>query len=193
MPEFQLYETHALGGRKPLVESLGRIAIREITGRSLVSVTARQGRADRVVRAVAARHGVTLPVPGQSASASDLTFVWMGPQQWFADAPRDAVPDLEAELRASLGDDASLTDQSDSWIRIGLCGDRLHRVLEKLCMVDLHPDHFVPGSAVRSVMEHLGVVILRPEEGDDFELWSARSSARSLHAALRHAAGAVAA
>lgn len=187
MPEFQLYETHALGGRAPLAEDLPGARIEEIAGRSLVSVTARRDAGERVAGIVSRTFSLDLPEPGRLSQGPETSFVWMGRDQWFADAARDGVPDLHAALRDALGETASLTEQSDAWVRIRLTGPAVAGALEKLSMLDLDPDRFPAGSAARTVMEHLGVVVLRPSDADGFEIWSARSSAASLLHALRAA------
>lgn len=196
MSELELYTLHPLGGRAPLDETVAGLRIQEVAGRSLVSVAARPGAEEALRRAVLERFGVELPPPGRLSAGPRLAFAWMGQGQWFADARTRAVPDLAGELSAALGGNASLTEQSDAWVRLRLAGTDLRAVLEKLCMLDLHDSRFPPGAVARTVVEHLGAVILRPEGGDGFELWSARCSARSfreaLHAAARAApAGAV--
>ena len=64
-------------------------------------------------------------------------------------------------------------------------------MLERLCPLDLHESAFPVGAAQRTVMEHMGAVILR-EGTDEFLLLSASSSAASfLHAvktSIRYAA-----
>ena len=55
----------------------------------------------------------------------------------------------------------------------------------RICPIDLHADAFGPDHATRTVMEHIGAMILRTGE-DAFLLLSARSSAQSfLHAVVK--------
>src|SRR5690606_8877225 len=126
------------------------------------------------------------PPPGRMTAGPRLAFIWMAQGQWFADGAADAVPDLEAVLAAALGDSASLTDQSDAWVRLLLSGPNVRAALARLCMLDLDDSCFPPGSAARTVLKHLGAVILRPD-AESSELWSARSSARSFAHALQTA------
>ncbi|MDX1786447.1 MAG: sarcosine oxidase subunit gamma, partial [Roseovarius sp.] len=54
--------------------------------------------------------------------------------------------------------------------------------LERICMLDLHPDAFKVNAVARTVMEHMGAIIARTGE-DTYLLLSASSSAKSfLHA-----------
>lgn len=187
MPEYRLHALYTLGGREPLRESLPGIEIEEVAGRGLVSIAARLGAESALRDRVRDAFGLDLPGPNRLATGSRVAFAWMAQGQWFADAPDDAVPDLAAELASAAGDSASLTDQSDGWVRLRLSGPNIRAALGKLCMLDLDDSRFPPGSAARTVMEHLGMVILRPDAGI-FELWSARSTGHSFVHAIRTAA-----
>jgi sarcosine oxidase subunit gamma len=61
-------------------------------------------------------------------------------------------------------------------------GPKSRIALERICPLDLHPSTFPQGRVARTLMEHLGVIILH-EGPDTYLLLSARSSAGSfLHA-----------
>lgn len=186
MPDDRLYAMHPLGGRAPLRESLDGVEMEEAAGRSLVSIAARLGAETALRRKLREAFGIDLPGPGRLAVGHQIAFAWMGRGQWMADAAEDAVPALEAELAAAAGGTASLTDQSDAWVRLRLSGRNVRAALGRLCMLDLDDERFPHGSAARTVVEHLGAVILHPEPGI-YELWSARSSARSFADAIRAA------
>ena len=75
-----------------------------------------------------------------------------------------------------------MTLQSDNWVGVRISGTRSRDALERICPLDLHPDVFGIDQVARTVMEHLGVIILR-EDKDSFLMLSASSSAKSfLHA-----------
>ena len=93
-----------------------------------------------------------------------------------------ATPDAERVVAARLNGAAYTTDQTDVWVALGLSGAARGAALERICPIDLHPDAFAVDDAARTVMEHLGVLILRTD-ADEYLLLSASSSARSfLHA-----------
>lgn len=77
-----------------------------------------------------------------------------------------------------------LTDQSDGWVAARLWGARAIETLERICMLDLASDRMASGASVRTIMEHLGVILIREEE-TVFLLLSARSSAKPFWHALR--------
>ena len=60
---------------------------------------------------------------------------------------------------------------------------RCREALERICPLDLHPDAFGVDHAARTVMEHLGVLIIRTGE-EAYLLLSASSSAGSFQHAL---------
>jgi len=123
-----------------------------------------------------------LPAPGQSVMGNDDTrLVRLGPAQAFAIFTR-ATPDAEPHVQSLLKGAAYTTDQTDVWTGLMLDGLLARTALERICPIDLHPDAFAEGAAARTVMEHLGVLIIRTGP-DAYLLLSASSSAGSfLHA-----------
>ena len=87
-------------------------------------------------------------------------------------------------MGAKIADTAYLTDQSDSFAIVRIKGARSRDALERICPIDLHLDEFSVGTVTRTLMEHLGVIILREDE-DAFMLMSARSSARTFWHAVQ--------
>lgn len=177
-----------LGGGDPLFEKFSGLEIQEIADRSLVSIAAKRDGESMLRQVVQESFGVDLPQPGRITAGPRVLFAWMGQNHWFVDAATDKVANLEVELGRTLGKNASVSDQSDAWVRLRLSGPKVYPVLEKLCMLDLHNNSFPPKTVARTVMGHLGTVISRPEPRDMFELWSARSSAHSFLASIRLAA-----
>ena len=149
---------------------------------AVVSIALPLGREDAARNAIEAAYGVALPEIGKSVItpedtrlirlASDLAFAM------FAHATPDAEPVVAGRLEGA----AYTTDQTDVWVALGLSGAGARRGLERICPIDLHSDAFGVDDAARTVMEHLGVLILRSGD-DEYLLLSASSSARSfLHA-----------
>jgi len=155
----------------------------EVTGLALVSVATPLGGDARLHEALSNAYGASYPAPGTSSLSADGTVRFLGLQrdQVFTLFPHDG-DDAAESVAARLGDAAYFTDQSDGWAMLRLSGEQSHAALERICMLDLAPDRFVVGAVARTLMEHLGVILLR-EDTDTFLLMSARSSARSfLHA-----------
>ena len=72
--------------------------------------------------------------------------------------------------------------ETDAWVVLQISGPDVRAVLERLCPLDLHDATCPIDSAQRTVMEHMGAIIIRTAP-DRFLLLSASSSAKSfLHA-----------
>lgn len=179
MPAHRLQPLPALGHA---ADAVGPVTIAESTDWALASVAARRGReADLRARAAI---GLPLPGPGQHATGTPFSAFWVSPEMWLVEAPHASHEDIVAHLKPHLGDAASLTEQTDAWVRLDLAGP-LQPLLERLCNLDLA--RFPPGSATRTIIEHLGVYAIRRSE-DHMTLLGPRSSAGSLHHALLAAA-----
>lgn len=186
MPELVLTARSALGDGDTLVIRRQDLVVEQATDGAMVSLAARKDRADALEHAVRDAYGLALPGPGRMAWSGPTGFAWSGPGRWFVHA-EGTGDDLCRALAAALGDHASITDQSDAWVRIDLVGAAAHGVLEKLCLLDLHASVFPPGTVACTVMDHTGVMIACLDEAPRFALWAGRSSARSFAHALEQA------
>lgn len=177
----------ALGRREPTTLTHGPLTITERTDIALASVAARKGRmAD--VAAAAQSAGVPLPAAATYQSGAPYGAFWVAPEMWLVEAPfatHELIADL---LKSALGDGASVTEQTDAWVAFDLAADDLAPVLERLCNVDFRtvPD----GHATRTVMEHLGVYLIKHGRGAA-RIYGPRSSAESLLHAIETAAHSV--
>jgi len=78
--------------------------------------------------------------------------------------------------------EAYFSEQSDSWVMLRLSGEKSREALARICPVDLHPGVFKPGCVTRTVMEHIGTIIVCEAE-QEYTLMALRSYAGSfLHA-----------
>ncbi|MCV2867574.1 sarcosine oxidase subunit gamma [Defluviimonas sp. WL0002] len=184
MPDHSLKSVTPLGHDMPESVTVGPITIAEVTDIAMASVAARQGRIADVADA-AQKIGVTLPEAGRHAAGTPCSAFWTGPEMWMVEAPFATHEDIVAALKPVFGDAASLTEQTDAWVRLRVSGADLPRLFERLCNVDLARSS--AGDAIRTMIEHLGAFLLirRP---DEIDVISARSSAASLHHALAAAA-----
>lgn len=149
---------------------------------AIVSIALPLGGEDAGLKAIKSAYDADLPDPGQSILTKDDTrLVRLGPDQAFAVFTR-ATPDAEPHVQGRLNGKAYTTDQTDVWTGLCLAGPKARTALERICPIDLRPDAFGTGAAARTVMEHLGVLIIRTG-ADTYLLLSASSSAGSfLHA-----------
>lgn len=177
----------ALGAREPAVVEIGPLRITERVDLALASVAARRGRmADLAAAARAA--GVPLPDAARHQAGAPYSAFWTAPDMWFVEAPFGSHEVIADQLKAALGDAASITEQTDAWVIFDLAAADLAPLLERLCNVDFRA---VPkGYATRTVMEHLGVYLVKLDQGA-VRLYGPRSSAQSLMHALEAAAASV--
>jgi methylglutamate dehydrogenase subunit D len=162
----------------------------EVTDRALVSIATPLGGEAAFADALRSAFGAEPPDVGQTTLSFDgeTCLLGLARDQFLALLPADG-PLAAPALAARLGPVAYLTDQTDAWVMLRLEGPLALPVLERTCMLDLH--RFPPGSVARTVMDHLGTILLR-EAPDRFLLMSASSSARSflhgLETSLRNVA-----
>ncbi len=177
----------AFGRREPITVTHGALTIAERIDVAIASVAARKGRLADLARAAGAV-GVPLPGPASHQLGSPYSAFWVTPEMWFVEAPfatHEGIADL---LKAALGDTASITEQTDAWVILDLAAPDLAPLLERLCNVDF--PSMPTGHATRTVIEHLGVYLIRHGQGA-VRLYGPRSSAESLLHALETAAHSV--
>jgi sarcosine oxidase subunit gamma len=182
-----LHALTALGATEPAELRIGPYRIVERFDVALASVASRKGREADVARA-AQGAGVPLPAPAHWQGGSVFAALWVAPEMWFVEAPLASHEDIAAQLKTAFGDAASITEQTDAWVRFDLAGPDLTPLMERLCNVDFPA---VPaGFASRTVIEHTGCYLVKQGTGA-VTLYGPRSSARSLLHALEVAAGSV--
>lgn len=175
-----LFPTTALGAQSPEITRIGALTITETPGLALASVALRRG-----AEVPSILLGTPLPGPGGWAGGNGMTAIWTGPGQWLVAAPDRAETDFAGALAERLGTAVSVTEQTDGWVAFQVAGPNLPALLERLCNIDLAG--FGPGRATRTLIEHLGCLVVR-EGAEAAIILGARSSAGSLHHTLCAAA-----
>jgi sarcosine oxidase subunit gamma len=174
----------ALGKREATTVTHGPLTISERTDVALASLAARKGRTADLANA-AQKAGVPLPGPATRQQGTPYSAFWVAPEMWFVEAPY-ATHELIADLlKSAFGDAASITEQTDAWVAFDLAAPDLTPLLERLCNVDYSAKP--TGYATRTVIEHLGVYLIKYGPGAA-RLNGPRSSAESLLHALETAA-----
>jgi sarcosine oxidase subunit gamma len=176
VPEFTLIAKSPLGG---LRQDFDGVTIAEVTDRAIVSVATPHYGEEALSRAVASAYQTEIPAIGQStlSDVDNARLLGMQPDQFYL-LFNDPGPRAVEAVAEKLGDSGYLTDQSDSWVMISMSGSKCRTALERICPIDLHPSAFAQGSVARTVMEHLGTIIVRKGQ-NSFLLMSPRSSAVS--------------
>jgi sarcosine oxidase, subunit gamma len=166
----------SLGYDAAKIIEIGGYRIVERFDIALASLATRKGREKDVVK-IAKAGRLPLPAPGRSETGKPYGAFWLSTQQWMIEAPFASHEDISAHLKSIFGDAASITEQTDAWVRFDIYAADLHPLFEKLCNVDLPA---VPvGYASRTVIEHIGCYLIKRGE-QDVTLYGPRSMAVSL-------------
>jgi heterotetrameric sarcosine oxidase gamma subunit len=146
--------------------TLGQVTLAELDPGPVTSVAVFPGGAKAVAKGLKAL-GLAMPAPNSFAERAGARVVWTGRDQAFL-----------VGIAAPALDGAALTDQSDGWAVLGLSGPAAVDVLARLVPMDLRLSACPVGSALRTQLNHITVVILRT--GDySFEIMVFRSMART--------------
>lgn len=94
------------------------------------------------------------PAPNTVLSGNGARMVWSGVGQALLIGA--AAPDALSGL-------AALTDQSDGWASLRLTGAGTSAVLARLVPLDLRPAAFPVGAAARSLLNHIPLLLMRPD------------------------------
>jgi len=170
----------ALGQSMPKVKQIGAVTCNEIPDIALASVAYRLGKEKPAAVALQKLLGVLAPGSGLVAGTK-LSAFWIGPDQWMIEAPYDTHEDLADKLRGPIKGAASVTDQSDAWVRFDLTGGGMLDVLERIC--NLNTRSMKPSTASRTSVEHLGCFVIC-RTASCFSIIGPSSSAGSLYHTL---------
>ncbi|MCY1128679.1 sarcosine oxidase subunit gamma [Frigidibacter sp. RF13] len=181
-----LHALTPLGRPDPVSRDIGPYRIVERFDVALASVACRRGRHKDFAKA--AKGMVPLPDPAHSAQGAPYSSFWVAPDMWFVEAPFATHEDIASELKQLFGDSASVTEQTDGWVRFDLQAHDLAPLLERLCNVDF--PQVADGFASRTLIEHIGCYLIRRGPGEG-TLYGPRSSAKSLLHVLETAAASV--
>ena len=107
---------------------------------------------------------------------------------WLVEAPFASHEDIVSHLKTIFWDAASITEQTDAWVRFDLSAPDLSALMERLCNVDFRKA--AEGFATRTVIEHTGCYLIKHGAGA-VTVYGPRSSARSLLHAIEVAAKSV--
>jgi methylglutamate dehydrogenase subunit D len=163
------------------------LIVRERNELGLATILARKDKSAWLARRIREHFGLELPQGARRTQSSDLALVGMGPGAWLA-IREGAANELAKSLQESIGELASISEQSDGYAVLRLSGPKVRDALCKLVPVDLHPRAFRVGDAACTVAAHIGVTMWRLDDDTDgspvFELALFRSFAASFWHAL---------
>jgi sarcosine oxidase, subunit gamma len=166
----------ALGHGEPVVTTIGPYRITERFDVALASLASRRGREKDVFK-IAKSAKLPLAGPSTLEIGKPHSSFWLSTEQWMIEADFASHENIEAELKALFGDAASITEQTDAWVRFDVSAPFLEPLLERLCNVDF--ENVSDGFASRTVIEHIGCYLIK-RSVTLATVYGPRSSAQSL-------------
>ena len=134
----------------------------------LTSVSPFEGQ-DKALAKALKPMGLSFPGPNAVVqSKGQGSLIWTGRNQAF-------LTEVDPSPLAGL---AALTDQSDGWCGITLAGAAAPDVLARLIPLDLRTARFPVGHAVRTALNHMNLILIRPDP-QTFQMLVFRSMART--------------
>jgi methylglutamate dehydrogenase subunit D len=155
---------------------------------AIATVIARRGRLDSLRTRVADEFGIELPPTPKCVSTNGVAFVWSGPEQWLVLGKTLPATEFVRRLASSLGNSASINEQTDGRAVIRVGGPAARQALAKICALDLHRDAFKPGDAAVTRMAQLNVSLWQIDEAPRYEIAVFSTFALSLWESLVTAA-----
>jgi heterotetrameric sarcosine oxidase gamma subunit len=143
----------------------GETTLDEVVADAITSVAAYPGSRDEASQALAAATGLALPAPNRTEAAGERRVVWSGHDQALVVGPAPG---------AVAG--AAVTNQSDGWTILRIAGPAAVDTLARLVPLDLRATAFPEGSAARSLLNHMPLVIWR-DGADSLVVMTFRSMA----------------
>jgi sarcosine oxidase subunit gamma len=173
----------------PLVSPAGRgLVATEREALGIASLSVRRGQRAALQERAAAHLALALPDGSRRVTAGAISVAGTGPGTWLVIRENSANA-LAADLKAAVGDTASVADQSDAYAVLRLSGPELRQTLAKLVPLDLHPRAFKVGDVAATLGAQIGVLLWRIDDGADgqpvVEVAVPRSMAASFWQALR--------
>jgi len=158
------------------------VQLYEVAERAVVSVAIPRAGGQTLYTQIENVFSVAMPKVGEAVLSGVENTQILRLQDELCFVLFDYSGDRAVQIFAQKISDAYLSDQSDSWVQLRLCGEKSREALARICPIDLHPSIFKPGSVTRTSMEHMGAIIICEAE-DEYTLMALRSYADSfLHA-----------
>lgn len=126
--------------------------------------------------------GLDIPIQANRFTATgERACLWLGPNEWLITGPSGSGQNLAGEIRAALvGQQAAVTDVSESRTVILIQGPRARDLLQKGMPIDLHPREFQPGHCAQTHIAGANVIVRQLDDGPTFEILVLNSFAEHL-------------
>jgi sarcosine oxidase, subunit gamma len=126
--------------------------------------------------------GLEIPVQANCFTATgERACLWLGPNEWLITGPGGSEKDLAAEIRAALGgQQAAVTDVSESRTVILIQGPSARDLLQKGVPIDLHPREFQPGHCAQTHIAGANIIVRQLDDRPTYEVFVLNSFAEHL-------------
>jgi sarcosine oxidase, subunit gamma len=166
----------ALSHDEPVIVEIGPYRIVERVDVALASLATRRDCQKQVLKAAKSAK-LPLADPARAQQGAIYNSFWLSSEMWMVEAPFTSHEDIASHLRSLFGGVASITEQTDAWVRFDVSAPTLQPLFERLCNVNVASAP--PGFAARTVIDHLGCYFIKRSE-TEITLYGPRSSAASL-------------
>ena len=128
--------------------------------------------------------------PGVCNSNEHTQIIWNGPNSWMIITSDEESGRKSGELLKTLqkavGDLAAVVDQSHGRCGLRLSGLHASEVMAKNTAIDLHPVAFAAGNCALTSVAHMSALVVQVDDAPTYDLFVARSLARSFVHAIEH-------
>jgi heterotetrameric sarcosine oxidase gamma subunit len=157
-----------------------------------IQVLAYANRYKTTAAAISKLLGIECPVsPGLCNADKHTQIAWNGPNSWMIIASDEEAKRKPGELMKSLqkavGDNGAVVDQSHGRCGLRLSGMHGRKVMAKNTSIDLHPLAFAAGQCALTSVAHMSALVIQVDDAPSYDLFVARSLARSFAHAIEHA------
>ncbi len=110
-------------------------------------------------------------VPNTVIGSTDLSTLWLGPDEWLVVAAESLRRGLLHMLEdAGHGHEATVVDVSAARTTIEVAGPRARELLESGCSIDLHPRAFRDGSCAQTLVARVNVILWQVSDEPRYRL-----------------------
>ncbi len=168
------------------------LRLQERKNLTAIQVLAYAGQYETAAAAIGKALGIDCPVvPGSLGSNDHTQVIWNGPNSWMIIASDEKSGSksnqLLMALKKEVGDLAAVIDQSHGRCGLRLSGKHARAVMAKNCAIDLHPRAFKAGNCALTSVAHMSTLVVQLDDTPSYDLFVARSLARSFAHAIEHA------
>jgi len=167
------------------------LRLEERNALTAIQVLAFANKHEAAAAAISKKLGIECPLtPGLCNANEHTQIAWNGPNSWMIIASDEAAKrkpgQLFKSLQKAVGDLGAVVDQSHGRCGLRLSGQHARKVMAKNTSIDLHPIAFGPGQCALTAVAHMSALVIQVDDTPSYDLFVARSLARSFADAIEH-------